>query len=146
MHPHVSTVQSRCVSYILYHLSICICFGIKGPYSRLVQLYRYNCVVTSIYVYTCNIKRSSSGGSRGGAPPHPSKQKTYFLQFCSLECILSIFIYNMALQIRMLECFRGHPSISDFHFLSKNFFPHAPPPPLPKTYTKLGQFFLQFCS
>ena len=76
---------------------------------------------------------------------------TYFLQFCSYKCVLSIFIYNIALQNTDFGVLQKSSKL----FLISIFFPpgerETPPPcPTPARYfgsrTMSTYFCLQFCS
>ena len=67
---------------------------------------------------------------------------TYFLQCCSYKCVLSIFIYKIALQntdFGVLQKSSKHFLISIFFTI---FIPDAPPPPPLKN----EGLFLQSCS
>ena len=59
--------------------------------------------------------------------PVPRTMRTYFLQFCSLKCVLSIFIYNIAIQNTDFSVLRK----SSKHFLISIFFHtgRGDPPP-----------------
>ena len=70
----------------------------------------------------------------------PRTMKTYFLQFCSLKCVLSIFIYNIAIQntdFSVLQKSSKHFLISIFFHKGRGDTPLPDPPParhfLPRT-------------
>ena len=62
----------------------------------------------------------------------PRTMKTYFLQFCSLKCVLSIFIYNIAIQntdFSVLQKSSKHFLISIFFHKGRGDTPLPDPPP-----------------